>query len=77
LSLLLLITLFHPGGAWPGGGGAFFENLPFFATVGPMMTMFPINSGGGGGGQPANGLVAEDGTTPLVAEDGTTFLVQE
>lgn len=28
------------------------------------------------GGQPDNGLIAEDGT-PLVAEDGSTFLVKE
>ena len=35
------------------------------------------NTAGPGGATPANGYVAEDGTTFYVAEDGATFYVQE
>lgn len=34
-------------------------------------------NGAGGNSPPANGYVAEDGTTYYVAEDGTTYYVQE
>ncbi len=77
MTLILLVTLFHPGGAGPIFGGAgIADNLPFFATLGQLKA-FGGMSGGGGGGTPANGYVAEDGTTSYVAEDGSTFYVQE
>jgi hypothetical protein len=42
--------------------------------------VFPSDRRGrilGGGGEPSDALLAEDGTTFLVAEDGVTFLTQE
>jgi hypothetical protein len=50
-----------------------FSALKLFAHLGDLFEPETASSGG----TPANGYVAEDGTTFYVAEDGSTFYVQE
>ena len=50
-----------------------FSALKLFAHLGDLDDI----ELSGGGGTPANGYVAEDGTTYYVAEDGSTYYVQE
>lgn len=54
-----------------------FSAFHHFGKQGVILDPSELGGGGGGSTTPANGYVAEDGTTFYVAEDGVTYYVQE